>query len=196
MLKPACAWFLRRARAGVDSRHRQRCSSCDAYVSAIEDIGELRLSLPADLDRRLRSIPRVIPSYQRRRAATLPTGLRERLSAILPPARPTLPRFAGSPLYAVVASYLVVLAVGAFWGDPYQIVQPTFSSVRSSTSEALAQTGDTVSSWMREARTELQLRGDNAAQFSNELLQKLEDKLTLPTRTGKATRNGDPDDNS
>ena len=62
--------------------------------------------------------------------------------------------------------------------------------------QALAQTGDTVSAWMREARSELQLRGNHAAQLSNDLLQKLEDTLTLPTRTGEATRNGDPDDNS
>ena len=75
-------------------------------------------------------------------------------------------------------------------------VQPTFSSVRTSTSEALAQTGDAVSAWMREARSELQLRGNHAAQLSNDLLQKLEDTLTLPTRNGEATRNGDPDDNS
>ena len=196
MLKPACAWFLRRARAGVGARHRQRCASCNAYVSAIEEVGRLDLSLSADLDRRLRSIPRVIPSAPHPRAATLPADLRQRLSGILPRAQPTLPRFAGSPLYPVVASYLVVLAVATFWGNPYQIVQPTFSSVRSSTSEALAQTGDSVSAWMREARSELQLRGDQAAQFSNELLQRLEDRLTLPTRTGKATRNGDPDDNS
>ena len=196
MLKPGCAWYLRRARPGDRSGHRQRCASCNAYVSAIEGVGRLTLSLPADLDQRLRSIARVIPAHPRRRAATLPTDLRDRLSAILPRAQPALPRFAGSPLYTVAASYLAVLAVAAFWGNPYQIVRPTFSSVRSSTSEALVQTGDTVSAWLREARSELQLRSSHAAQLSNELLQRLEDTLTLPTLNGEATRNGDPDDNS
>ena len=189
MLKPSCALFLRRARPGVKSGHRQWCASCNAYLSAIESAGRLELSLPADLQQRLRSIPRVIPSIPRPRAASLPTHLRDRLCAILPRAQPALPRFAGSPLYTVAASYLVVLAVAALWGNPFQIVQPTFSSVRSSASEALTQTGDTVSAWVREARSEIELRRNHAGRFSNELLQKLEDTWTLPTR------NGDPDDN-
>ena len=80
MLKPTCAWFLRRARPGVPSGHLERCASCNAYVSAIENVSSLELSLPADLDRRLRSIPQVIPSIPRPRTASLPGGLRDRLA--------------------------------------------------------------------------------------------------------------------
>ena len=181
MLKLSCVLFLRRATAGTQSRHRRRCRDCDAYLEAIESLGRVGHPLSPGLEERLHGIPDAAPLIPRLPTTPLPRALRRRLSGILPAARPAVPRFVGSPVYAVAVSSVLVLLLAGLWGNPYKIVQPTFMNVHSSATAALAETGSAVSAWVHQARTEIGLQGHRAEAIGDRLLFELEAALASLT---------------
>jgi hypothetical protein len=124
----ACRRFRAGFRPGDDQPHRRTCPECDAYAAALERAAGLRLPLPGSLRRRLLDLhapmaenpadgaeaaPRPLPQLP------LPAGLRDRLLAV--PARTGTsrpPQWVLSPRYAIAASYLAAVLLGATLGGP------------------------------------------------------------------------------
>lgn len=132
--------------AGSD--HRQHCPHCDAYATALERAAAVRLPMPEALRARLLAIPAlsgaVAPAGEGRERAAgapgtaagmdprpviapvpqlpLPDGLRARLLALPQEAgRPRPPAWVLAPRYAIAASYLAAVLVGAALGDPGEL---------------------------------------------------------------------------
>lgn len=130
MLKLACRRFRSGFTPGApgmaDHPHRQSCPACAAYASAMERAAR-RLPLPEGLRSRLRAIPSVpsntgegprMPLPQ----APLPSALRNRLRGIARKQEPPpLPAWVRSSRYAVAASYVLALLVGAAIGNPLDL---------------------------------------------------------------------------
>jgi hypothetical protein len=132
---------------GAGSGHRQQCTSCDAYATALERAAAVRLPVPEGLRARLLAIPALpgaaAPAGEGRERAAgmpgaaagsdpapfapvpqlpLPDGLRARLLALPQEAgRPRPPAWVLAPRYAIAASYLAAVLVGAALGDPGEL---------------------------------------------------------------------------
>ncbi len=118
-----CLRFREQFQPGAQSVHRDGCPSCAAFANAIETAGEIRLDVApsADLLTRLRAIPE--QEEARRWSAgpfpqiPLPEALRERLRRI-PAHEGRPPSWIRRPGYAVAASYLLTVLLGAAVGNP------------------------------------------------------------------------------
>lgn len=125
MLKLACRRFRSEFTPGLDNAHRQSCPACAAYAAAMERAAR-RLPLPEGLRSRLRAIPSAggagprMPLPQ----APLPNPLRDRLRGIARRQEQEpqpLPAWVRSSRYAVAASYVLALLVGAAVGNPLEM---------------------------------------------------------------------------
>lgn len=123
MLKLACRRFRSEFTPGMENPHRQSCPACAAYAAAMERAAR-RLPLPEGLRSRLRAIPSAggegprMPLPQ----APLPNPLRDRLRGIARKQEPQpLPAWVRSSRYAVAASYVLALLVGAAVGNPLEL---------------------------------------------------------------------------
>lgn len=129
MLSWSCRRFRARFTPGDQTAHRRSCPECGAYAAALEQAAGLRLPLPERLRENLRGIARTgssqgsvldFPLPQ----IPLPEGLQARLRAIPREARQELPRqtppeWVRSPRYAVAASALLALLLGAAVDRPW-----------------------------------------------------------------------------
>lgn len=126
MLKFACRRFRSSFTPGMEDPHRQSCPACAAYAAAMERAAR-RLPLPESLRSRLRSIPSASGEGPRMPLpqAPLPNPLRDRLRGIArisAPEKPQpLPVWIRSSRYAVAASYVLALLVGAAVGNPLEL---------------------------------------------------------------------------
>lgn len=124
MLKPACRRFRVEFTPGMDAAHRQSCPACAAYAAAMERAAR-RLPLPEGLRSRLRAIPSASGGEGPRMPlpqAPLPNALRDRLRGIACKQEPQpLPVWVRSSRYAVAASYVLALLVGAAVGNPLEL---------------------------------------------------------------------------
>ena len=174
MLSLGCRLFLRNARPGTTSRHRARCASCDEYLSLIERIAAADRALPGDLGRRLRSISArdlLVPlTHERPLPAMLATSLR----AIFGSRRRLVPAFVGSPLYSVAASYVLVVAIGLGWGNPWDFLGPKVSDVTTSAAEALDRGSGAISGWLSAARSEVSDTEQSARRLGRKIANGLE----------------------
>lgn len=125
MLSWTCRRFRARFTPGSEAPHRRACQECDAYAAALERAAGVRLPLPSGLRDNLQKIaapgpgsvlPFPVPQIP------VPPGLQVRLRALGRPeeARPKLPAWLRSPRYAVAASYLLALFLGAAFGNPIE----------------------------------------------------------------------------
>jgi hypothetical protein len=130
-------WKCRRFRArftprftpGIHTAHRRSCPECDAYATALEQAAGLRLPLPERLRDSLRGIAQSGSDRGsvldfRLPQIPLPEGLHARLRAIPSEARqegqrPAPPEWVRSPRYAVAASALLALLLGAAVDEPW-----------------------------------------------------------------------------
>jgi hypothetical protein len=124
MLSLSCRRFRMDFTPGADHPHRQSCAACAAYAAAME-----RAAKKAPLPARLRSKLRAVPATRQDDAprllvprAPLPAPLRERLRQMSRrrEARPPLPAWVRSSRYAVAASYLLTVLLGAAIGNPVE----------------------------------------------------------------------------
>lgn len=123
MLKPACRRFRSSFTPGIEDPHRQSCPACAAYAAAM-DRAARRLPLPEGLRSRLRAIPSASGEGPRMPLpqAPLPNPLRDRLRGIARQQEPQpLPVWIRSSRYAVAASYVLALLVGAAVGNPLDL---------------------------------------------------------------------------
>lgn len=129
MLKPACRRFRSEFTPGtpeVTDPHRQACPACAAYAAAMERAAR-RLPLPEGLRSRLRAIPAASGDGPRMPLpqAPLPGALRDRLRGIARVSEgaepPPLPVWVRTSRYAVAASYVLALLVGAAIGNPLDL---------------------------------------------------------------------------
>ncbi len=155
MLSLACRMFLRNARPGTTSRHRAHCSSCDEYLTLIERIAVGDSALPSDLGRRLRSISSRSLLVTLVGFRPLPRALAKSLRSILPSRLRLAPLFVGSPIYSLAASYVLVVAIGLGWGNPYDLLGPTVSRVTTSAVATFDRGTGVVSDWLDLARSEV-----------------------------------------
>ena len=172
MLSVGCRRFLRSLRPGVVSLHRQRCSSCDRYVSLLELTAEHRGTLPESVRDRLQAIPDEGVAIPPLAKVPMPDRLRHSLRSILPARRPVLSRFVGSPVYSVAASYLIVVAITLAWGNPYELCQPTIHSAQTSTAAVIDRSGTLFSIWLGRARAQVAKNEQRARLMSQNLKQK------------------------
>jgi hypothetical protein len=120
MLSLACLRFRARFSPGLEIPHRGWCPTCDAYATALERAAAMSLPVPEALAAALRDIP------ARQTAIALPVArvavpgpLADRLRAIPRQAgRVRPPAWIRSPRYAIAASTLLTVLVGALGGDP------------------------------------------------------------------------------
>lgn len=177
MLSLACRLFLRTARPGTTSRHRARCSSCNEYLTLIERIAVCDRALPSDLGRRLRSISvrnSRVPLAQER---PLPAALAKSLHAIFPSRLRLTPALVGSPFYSLAASYVLVVAIGLGWGNPYDLCSPTVSHAKTSAAAALDRGTGVVSGWLSAARSEVSDTEQRARRLGKKIANELETVL-------------------
>ena len=132
----ACRRFRAGFAPGGDDPHRRECPACAAYAVALERAAGARLPLPGALRQRLlaipaeaadvaaapetpdpiSAIPRIGPIPPQ---LPLPAELRARLLALPERSRPARPpAWVLTPRYAVAASYLAAVLLGAALGDP------------------------------------------------------------------------------
>lgn len=131
MLKPACRRFRSSFTPGIEDPHRQSCPACAAYAAAMERAARRarRIPLPEGLRSRLRAIPSASGEGPRMPLpqAPLPNPLRDRLRGIARISAPEepqpqpLPSWVRSSRYAVAASYVLALLVGAAVGNPLEL---------------------------------------------------------------------------
>ncbi len=133
MLSLSCRRFRMELTPGADHPHRKSCAACAAYAAAME-----RAAKKAPLPSRLRSKLRAVPATAQDDAprllvpqAPLPAPLRERLQQMSRrrPARPPLPAWVRSSRYALAASYLLAMLVGAAIGNPVEAAGSVSRSV-------------------------------------------------------------------
>ncbi len=180
MLSLGCRLYLRNARPGTTSRHRARCSSCNEYLSLIERSAVSDPALPPELGRRLRSISARGALVPMEKETPLPARLAGSLQTIFPPRPRLVPAFIGSPFYAVAASYVLVLAIGLVWGNPYDLFAPTLSNMTASASaaaaaatEALDRSGGVVSGWLGAVRSEVSETEQSARRLGRKMAEGL-----------------------
>ncbi|MES1242404.1 MAG: hypothetical protein ABUT39_12355 [Acidobacteriota bacterium] len=123
MLKPGCRRFRADFTPGADLPHRKSCPACAAYAAALERAAK-RIPLPAGLRSKLRVIPGAAADDAPRMPmpqATMPAHLRERLRQMSRRHEPPkLPAWVRSSRYAVAASYLLAVLMGAALGNPVE----------------------------------------------------------------------------
>jgi len=123
MLRWSCRRFRAEFTPGLDSPHRQSCAACAAYAAALERAAS-RVPLPARLRSKLRAVPTATgggPRLQQPQAP-LPEELRDRLRGLARAREPRpLPAWVRSSRYAVAASYVLAVLVGATVSDPARL---------------------------------------------------------------------------
>jgi len=194
MLSLGCRRFLRRARPGLDTAHRRQCARCDQYARLLEQVARPLVVLPETLAAALKEIADTEDSLAQSPLSALSTSallapmdllprkLCSDLKAIFRPPLPPLPRFLGSPLYSVAASYVLVVLMTLVWGNPYTALQPTLSSVQTSAAEVLDQSNDLLSSWFDKVRSGFSRQGQRALHLGEQITQqvrKIESSLVL-----------------
>lgn len=156
MLSWACRRFRARFAPGADHLHRRSCLACEAYAAAVERAARVRLPLPE----RLRSdLARIADPREARPGSVLafpapqiplPGGLHDRLRAMSQTARPAEPRpvlpvWLRSPRYAVAASYLLTLLLGAAFGNPVDRGVKAAASLTARVEQVWRQTEEMIS---------------------------------------------------
>jgi hypothetical protein len=124
MLKPSCRRFRMEFTPGMEHPHRKACPACAAYAAAMERAAK-KAPLPSRLRSKLRAVPAAASDDEPRMPmppAPMPAALRGRLQQMSrrPQAsapRP-LPAWVRSPRYAVAASFLLAMLLGAAFGNP------------------------------------------------------------------------------
>ena len=126
MLKPGCRRFRMDFTPGAESpqdAHRQSCPACAAYAAAMERAAK-KIPLPAGLRSKLRAVPGAAAGGGPRMLmpqAPMPEALRDRLRQMSRrPELPPLPAWARSSRYALAASYLLAVLLGATFGNPVE----------------------------------------------------------------------------
>jgi hypothetical protein len=126
MLKPGCRRFRKEFTPGAESphgAHRTSCAACAAYAAALERAAK-KIPLPAGLRSKLRLIPGAAAGDAPRLPipqAPMPAHLRSRLRQMSRRSEaPPLPAWVRSSRYAVAASYLLAVLVGATLGNPVE----------------------------------------------------------------------------
>lgn len=139
MLKLACRRFRSEftpGTPGTHAPHRQSCPACAAYAAAMERAAR-RLPLPEGLRSRLRAIPsdasgNIAGPRMPQPQAPLPGALRDRLRGIARKQEPPpLPAWVRTSRYAVAASYVLALLVGAAVGNPLDLGREAADAVSS-----------------------------------------------------------------
>jgi len=135
MLSLSCRRFRMDFTPGADHPHRKSCAACAAYAAAMERAAK-KEQLPARLRSTLRAVPAAALAAVAAQddaprllvpQAPLPAPLRERLQQMSRrrEARPPLPAWVRSSRYAVAASYLLAVLVGATIGNPGRLGRET-----------------------------------------------------------------------
>lgn len=126
MLKPGCRRFRMEFTPGAESphdAHRASCAACAAYAAAMERAAK-RIPMPAGLRAKLKVIPGAAADDSPRfplPQAPMPAQLRERLRQMSRRTEaPPLPAWVRSSRYAVAASYLLAVLMGAMMGNPVE----------------------------------------------------------------------------
>jgi hypothetical protein len=125
MLTRECQDFRRSYEAGRQGDHRDSCESCDRFAELIDSLGQWGMNAP--LGNSLRQRLRDLPEGQERQALAaprlpllpLPVALEGRLKQIARPRQMAeLPIWIRSPRFAIAASYLLTVLIGATIGNP------------------------------------------------------------------------------
>lgn len=123
MLKPGCRRFRTEFTPGTDHPHRATCAACAAYAAAMERAAK-KIPLPAGLRSKLRAIPGAVANDSPRfpmPQAPMPAHLRSRLRQMSRRSEaPPLPAWVRSSRYAVAASYVLAVLMGAALGNPLE----------------------------------------------------------------------------
>jgi hypothetical protein len=126
MLKLSCRRFRMEFTPGAESSHdahRTNCPACAAYAAAMERAAK-KVPLPSRLRSKLRAVPGAVADDAPRfpmPQAPMPPQLRDRLrqmSRLQEP--PAVPAWVRSSRYAVAASYLLAVLLGATVGNPVE----------------------------------------------------------------------------
>jgi hypothetical protein len=125
MLTRKCQDFRRTYEAGRRDSHRETCDACGQFAELIDGLGQwgMRAPLGESLRRRLRDLPE---GEERRTLAApqlpmlpLPLALKQRLQQIGRTSKKVeLPIWIRSPRFAIAASYLLTVLIGATIGNP------------------------------------------------------------------------------
>ncbi|HEX3128709.1 MAG TPA: hypothetical protein VH394_15355 [Thermoanaerobaculia bacterium] len=123
MLKPGCRRFRTEFTPGIHHPHRAACAACAAYAAALERAAK-RIPMPAGLRSKLRVIPGAAADDAPRfpmPQAPMPPQLRDRLRRMSRHQEPPpLPAWVRSSRYAMAASYLLAVLMGALMGNPVE----------------------------------------------------------------------------
>lgn len=129
MLKLSCRRFRMEFTPGMEHPHRKSCPACAAYAAAMERAAK-KVPLPSRLGSKLRAVPAAHDDAPRMPLpqAPLPGPLRNRLRGLAmttrrpaeTPAPPPLPVWVRSSRYALAASYLLAVLMGATVGNPVE----------------------------------------------------------------------------
>lgn len=126
MLKPGCRRFRMEFTPGAGSphdAHRAGCAACAAYAAALERAAK-RIPMPAGLRSKLKVIPGMAADDAPRfpvPQAPMPAHLRSRLRQMSRQQEPPpLPVWVRSSRYAMAASYLLAVLMGALMGNPVE----------------------------------------------------------------------------
>ncbi len=129
MLKPPsqlpaeCQKFQRLYEGGAGHEHPKTCDECRRFVEFVDGLRRLGMSTPLedDLRARLRGLPARedgLPAFPPVPQLPLPAALAERLRRIARQGAQELPIWIRSPRYAIAASYLLTILIGATLGNP------------------------------------------------------------------------------
>lgn len=125
MLTPECQEFRSRYEAGRQDDHRDTCESCARFAELVDSLGQWGMNAP--LGNNLRQRLRDLPEGEERRALAAPRMPMLPLSATLEgrlkqiaraPRKTELPIWIRSPRFAIAASYLLTVLIGATFGNP------------------------------------------------------------------------------
>jgi anti-sigma factor RsiW len=135
MLKLSCRRFRMEFTPGAESphdAHRKSCPACAAYAAAVERAAK-KAPLPSRLRSKLRAVPGAAVDDGPRLPippAPMPGPLRDRLRQMSRRREaPPLPAWVRSSRYAVAASYLLAVLLGATIGNPAEAAGAVSRSV-------------------------------------------------------------------
>jgi hypothetical protein len=125
LLTRECQEFRRTFEAGRHDAHRDACETCGRFAELIDGLGRWGMKAPlADsLRQRLRDLPEGEKQWElgppRLPMLPLPVSLEQRLKQIArTQPKAELPIWIRSPRFAIAASYLLTVLIGATVGNP------------------------------------------------------------------------------
>lgn len=195
MLKAACRRFHRHFDRGVPDPHQRSCPACARYARTVgmARSAGLRRDLPPRLALRLRRIAAARPALARPLLGPdLPAGLDARLRRIPALAASSPPPSLRSPVPAVAASTLIVVALSLAFGNPYLAGAAVARRIAGSTADAWSEVGSrsakllsSLTEASAQARDEVTATGEDLLTATERLLDRARELPVLLQDAGK-----------